>query len=173
MDDRLEKALDFSNLMITLNNQRNIIHEKFLENCVHYVNGGKFNVNRDIINFCHTLIQNGQKKKKKLQEIFAIKKLYIYTHTFIDFYIYMSSPIYCDPRKVPLETPCRDCPRMSFMQKGFHQRNEEEIPTQGTIQWCSVLFRANSFCSLLFPSPPGLNTSQQIQLIYSQLGLTS
>tara|TARA_Y200000002_G_scaffold160176_1_gene132316 strand:+ start:511 stop:858 length:348 start_codon:yes stop_codon:yes gene_type:complete len=61
MDDRLEKALDFSNLMITLNNQRNLIHEKFLENCVHYVNGGKFNVNRDIINFCHTLIQNGQK----------------------------------------------------------------------------------------------------------------
>ena len=94
---------------------------------------------------------------------------YIYTYI----YIYMSSPIYCDPRKVPLETPCRDCPLMSFMQKGFHQRNEEEIPTQGTIQWCSVLFRANSFCSLLFPSPPGLNTSQQIQLIYSQLGLTS
>ena len=78
-----------------------------------------------------------------------------------------------DPRKVPLETPCRYCPRMSFMQKGFHQRNEKEIPTQGTIQWCSVLFRANSFCSLLFPSHPGLNTSQQIQLIYSQLGLTS
>ena len=60
MDDRLEKALDFSNHMITLNNQRNLIHEKFLENCVHYVNGGKFNVNRELINFCNTLIQNNQ-----------------------------------------------------------------------------------------------------------------
>ena len=46
--------------MITLNNQRNLIHEKFLENCVHYVNGGKFNVNRELINFCNTLIQNNQ-----------------------------------------------------------------------------------------------------------------
>ena len=60
MDDRLEKALDFSNHMITLNNQRSLIHEKFLENCVHYVNGGKFNVNRELINFCNTLIQNNQ-----------------------------------------------------------------------------------------------------------------
>ena len=31
-----------------------------MENCVHYVNGGKFNVNRELINFCNTLIQNNQ-----------------------------------------------------------------------------------------------------------------
>lgn len=60
MDERLEKALDFSNFMTTLNNQRRIIHEQFLENCVHYLNGGKFSVNRDLINFCHTLLQNHQ-----------------------------------------------------------------------------------------------------------------
>ena len=60
MDERLEKALDVSNYMITLNNQRRIIHEQFLENSIHYLNGGKFSVNRDLINFCHTLVQNSQ-----------------------------------------------------------------------------------------------------------------
>lgn len=60
MDERLKKALDFSNYMVTLNNQRRIIHEQFLENCVHYLNGGKFSVTKELINFCHTLIQNHQ-----------------------------------------------------------------------------------------------------------------
>jgi len=68
MDDRLEKALEFSNYMITLNNQRSLIHEKFLENCIHYVNGGKFNINRDLINFCHTLVQNNQPSAILLDE---------------------------------------------------------------------------------------------------------
>ena len=60
MDSRLEQALDISNHMITLNNQRRIIHEQFLENSIHYLNGGKFSVNRELINFCHTLMQNSQ-----------------------------------------------------------------------------------------------------------------
>ena len=60
MDKRLEKALDFSNYMITLNNQRNLLHEKFLENCVHYINGGKFNVTQELINFCHMMVNTGQ-----------------------------------------------------------------------------------------------------------------
>jgi len=60
MDERLEKALEFSNYMVTLNNQRRIIKEKFLENCVHYLNGGKFSVTRELINFCHMLVQTGQ-----------------------------------------------------------------------------------------------------------------
>ena len=60
MDKRLEKALDFSNYMITLNNQRNLLHEKFLENCVHYRNGGKFNVTQELINFCHMMVNTGQ-----------------------------------------------------------------------------------------------------------------
>lgn len=60
MDERLEKALEFSNYMVTLNNQKRVIHEQFLENCVHYLNGGKFSVNRELMNFCHTLLQNEQ-----------------------------------------------------------------------------------------------------------------
>lgn len=60
MDERLEKALEFSKYMATLNNQKRIIQEQFLENCVHYINGGKFSVNRELITFCYTLLQNNQ-----------------------------------------------------------------------------------------------------------------
>lgn len=60
MDERLEKALEFSTYMATLNNQKRIIQEQFLESCVHYINGGKFSVNRELITFCYTLLQNNQ-----------------------------------------------------------------------------------------------------------------
>jgi hypothetical protein len=60
MDERLEQALDFSNYMVTLNNQRRVIHEQFLETCVHYLNGGKFSITRDLITFCQTLRDNQQ-----------------------------------------------------------------------------------------------------------------
>lgn len=60
MDQRLEKALEFSKYMTTLNNQKRLIQEQFLETCVHYLNGGKFSVNRELITFCHTLLQSKQ-----------------------------------------------------------------------------------------------------------------
>jgi len=60
MDERLEKALDVSNYMVTLNNQRRIIHEQFLESSIHYLNGGKFSIDKSLITFCHTLLQNNQ-----------------------------------------------------------------------------------------------------------------
>ena len=60
MDERLEQALEFSNYVTTLNNQKRIAQEQFLENCIHYINGGKFAVTRDLINFCNTLLQNHQ-----------------------------------------------------------------------------------------------------------------
>jgi len=51
MDKRLEKALEFSNYMVTLNNQKRILKEKFRENIVHYHNGGQFTVTQDLITF--------------------------------------------------------------------------------------------------------------------------
>ena len=41
MDERLEKALEFSNYMITLNNQRNLIQEKFQEQSSKIANQSK------------------------------------------------------------------------------------------------------------------------------------
>jgi hypothetical protein len=60
MDIRLEKALEFANYMNMLNNQKRILKEKFLENTVHYLNGGKFTVTKELINFCNTLLTNNQ-----------------------------------------------------------------------------------------------------------------
>jgi hypothetical protein len=60
MDERLEKALEFSNYMSTLSNQKRLLHESYIDNSVHYLNGGKFNVTKELINFCNTLLTNSQ-----------------------------------------------------------------------------------------------------------------
>lgn len=60
MDKRLEKALEFSNYMTTLNNERRLLHEKYLENTVHYINGGKFSVTTDLMCFVNLLISSKQ-----------------------------------------------------------------------------------------------------------------
>jgi phosphatidylserine decarboxylase len=60
MDNRLEKALEFSNYMSTLNNHRKVLTEKFLESNVHYYDGGTFSVTKELLNFCHMLVQKNQ-----------------------------------------------------------------------------------------------------------------
>jgi hypothetical protein len=60
MDERLEKALEFSKYMTTLNNQRRLLHEKYLESSIHYLNGGKFTVDKELINFCSILSSKQQ-----------------------------------------------------------------------------------------------------------------
>ena len=60
MDIKLEKALEFSNYMVTLNNQKRLIHEQYLQNLVHYFNGGQFSVTHELISFCQSLLTLGQ-----------------------------------------------------------------------------------------------------------------
>jgi hypothetical protein len=60
MDERLEKALEFSNYMVTLNNQKRMLTEKYYQNLIHYYKGGQFSVNQGLISFCQTLISNDQ-----------------------------------------------------------------------------------------------------------------
>lgn len=55
MDDKLEKALNFSNITATLNTQRRILYEKYLGDLVLYYNGGKFTVTKELLSFCHIL----------------------------------------------------------------------------------------------------------------------
>lgn len=59
MDERLEKALDFSNYMVTLNNQRRALKEKFLADLVYYHNGGSFLVTKELINFVKAMVDTG------------------------------------------------------------------------------------------------------------------
>lgn len=61
MDERLEKALEFSNYMITLNNQRTLIQEKFKEQATYYYKGGKFHITRELMSYLYTLVAKNQK----------------------------------------------------------------------------------------------------------------
>lgn len=57
MDERLEKALDFSNYMVTLNNQKRILREKFKEESVYYFNGGQFTITKELVTFVSMLVE--------------------------------------------------------------------------------------------------------------------
>jgi len=55
MDERLQKALDFSNYMVTLNNQKRVLQETVYQDLVYYTSGSKFTINKELICFCSTL----------------------------------------------------------------------------------------------------------------------
>jgi hypothetical protein len=59
MDERLEKALDFSNYMITLNNQKRILKEKFREQTIYYYKGSQFTVSKELMTFVNVLVDKG------------------------------------------------------------------------------------------------------------------
>ena len=56
MDERLEKALDFSNYMVTLNNQKRVIKEKYYEDLVYFSDGAQFTVTKELINFVSFMV---------------------------------------------------------------------------------------------------------------------
>lgn len=56
MDERLEKALDISNYMVTLNNQMRLLKEQYQNDIIYYFNGGQFTVKQDLVSFCQSLI---------------------------------------------------------------------------------------------------------------------
>lgn len=56
MDDRLKKALEMSDLMVTLNNSKRILKEQYNEKLQHYYNGGRFVITPEIITFVKTLL---------------------------------------------------------------------------------------------------------------------
>ena len=60
MDDRIKKALEISNYLSTINNQKRIIKEQFIINTLYYFNGGQFTVNQTLISFVKTLLDHGQ-----------------------------------------------------------------------------------------------------------------
>lgn len=56
MDERLEKALEFANFMVTLNNQKRSLKEKYHSDCVYYQSGGTFTITKELITFIKTLV---------------------------------------------------------------------------------------------------------------------
>ena len=69
MDKRLQQALDFSQYMTTLNNQKRLLLEKFYENCILYYNGGKFTVTPELISYCGTFIYSEAQAKELFRAI--------------------------------------------------------------------------------------------------------
>jgi len=59
MDERLEKALEFSNYTVTLNNQIRLLSEKFAENNIYYYGGGQFTATEQRMTFCDMLVNRG------------------------------------------------------------------------------------------------------------------
>ena len=59
MDDRLKKALDVANLMVTFNTQRDLLKQEFKEDCLYHESGHRFTVDRELINFLSTLNNQG------------------------------------------------------------------------------------------------------------------
>lgn len=60
MDERLKSALEQSDLMVVLNQQKRIIKEQYQADLVHYQNGCQFTANQELISFCQSMIQLGQ-----------------------------------------------------------------------------------------------------------------
>lgn len=60
MDERLTQALDFSNYMIVLENQKRILKEQYQNNIIFYFNSGQFTVTQQLVSFCQSLLQLNQ-----------------------------------------------------------------------------------------------------------------
>lgn len=56
MDEKLEKAIQTANYMATLNTQKKLAYEEYLQNLIYYYNGSGFTASRELINFVKTLI---------------------------------------------------------------------------------------------------------------------
>jgi hypothetical protein len=59
VDERLKKALDISNYMVTLNNQKRLLKEKFYEDLIFFTDGSQFLVTQNLITFVKMLIDSG------------------------------------------------------------------------------------------------------------------
>ena len=62
MDERLSKALEFSNFLETQNNQKRIFLAQYKENLIHYTHGHKFTATPELINFCRILVDTNQEQ---------------------------------------------------------------------------------------------------------------
>ena len=62
MDKKLEQALEYSDYMVTYNNQKRILKNKFLDQNVYYAGGTRFAINKEFITFINLLLQKGQTK---------------------------------------------------------------------------------------------------------------
>ena len=59
MSAKLSQALEFANYRVTLNNQKQALKAKTQSLLSYSINGGTFTIDRTLISFCQTLIDQG------------------------------------------------------------------------------------------------------------------
>jgi len=59
MDERLSKALEFSNYSVTINNQKRILKEQFVDGCLYFIQGSRFLITKELINYVAFLVDRG------------------------------------------------------------------------------------------------------------------
>ena len=62
MDERLEKALDFSNYMLTLSNQKRLLAEKYQQDLIYFYNGSQFTITQELITFASVMVSADQEE---------------------------------------------------------------------------------------------------------------
>jgi|MEHZ01.3.fsa_nt_MEHZ010857159.1_2 hypothetical protein len=56
MDQRLNEALEFTNYSIVYSDQKELLKQKFHSANIHYHNGGKFTITKELINYTNLLL---------------------------------------------------------------------------------------------------------------------
>jgi hypothetical protein len=60
VDDKLQKALEFSNYLITFNEQKTVLQEHFKDNIVYYYNGAKFTITLELLSYCKSCVDSNR-----------------------------------------------------------------------------------------------------------------
>ena len=68
MDERLAQALETSNLMVVINQQKRILREQYQASLVHYSKGCQFTATQELISFCSSMLQLGQTQSVVLDD---------------------------------------------------------------------------------------------------------
>jgi len=104
MDERLQKALEFSNFLETQNNQKRIFLKQYKDNLIHYTpDGHKITVTMGLISFCQSLLQLDQDETVLLDDNnipFDVDSLKEFTRQILGVYTFASRKYLYDYKKI-------------------------------------------------------------------------
>lgn len=103
MDEKLKEALDFSNLMITLDNQRRILKEQYQNDLLYFFNSGQFTITKELISFCQSLIDLDQNETILVDDNnipIQIEDLKTFTETVVSVYFKATNKYFTEYNKL-------------------------------------------------------------------------
>lgn len=62
MDEKVSKAFDIANLMVSISNQKRALREEFEQTLFYFYNGGSFKANKDLISYVSSIKSLGVKE---------------------------------------------------------------------------------------------------------------